>query len=497
MAGSLDAFRCWMAPPEPEAFSAVCGQSPSDGWATKDEIKDVFELIDPGSLHARSGIPIHYVNEGKAYIDSSDRHTMVIGGTGSKKSRCCLGPLTEFIAPTSESVLVIDPKGEILDWTYGSFRAHGRDVRVFDLRTPSTGDRWNPMHMPYALMMSKDPGERNRGIRLMCELAGYVIPMDNKDPYWPLAARSLLYGMMLFLADKAKDASEVTFRNLNDLIVQSFADQASIDRLVASVKDSSILTAISTAAHNAESTRRCILSYVFTALSPFVTDPDLADSMSGNDIDIMTAGNGMDAIFLILPDERPDLSPLASVFVSQLYESLICKAQASDSRKLPERFNIIIDEFGNLNINGMAGMITAARSRNIRFCLAVQSTDQLDYAYGRNGAVILNNCGNIVYLYSRDIPFLKELSYLLGSDSRGEPLMTPGQLMRLDMGEAVMICGRGNPIRVKLKDIRDIVGAGQVFKPEKRAPLKAKKFDVSRFLRRKPAGGDSLDALFE
>ncbi len=497
MAGSLDAFRCWAVDNDPGSVvpqqdSAVQGP----GWATRDDMMEDFEPIMPASIHARSGIPILYTAD-SVYIDSSDRHTMVIGGTGSKKSRCCLGPLTEFIAATSESALVIDPKGEILDWTYDSFKANGRDVKVFDLRTPASGDRWNPMQMPYTLMKSDDPGVRNRGVRVMCELANYLIPVEGADPFWPLSARSLLFGMMLVLADRAKDASEVTLKNLNELVTQTFSSEDRIRKLMSSITDSGVLSNIATAANNAENTRKCILAYVYTALGPFVGDPDLGDAMSGDDIDIMSVGGGKDTIFLILPDERPDLSPLASVFVSQLYESLIWKAQSEDCRKLPERFNIIIDEFGNLNINGMAGMITAARSRNIRFCLAIQSTDQLDWAYKANGRVILNNCGNIVYLYSRDIPFLKQFSYLIGNGPDGEPLISPGELMRLDLGEAVMLCGRGLPIRVKLKDISEMVGKDRLYKSVKRTPLANKKFDAGRFLRRKSVGGDILDTFYE
>ena len=163
MAGSLDAFRCWAVDNDlgfaaPQQDSAVQGP----GWATRDDMMEDFEPIMPASIHARSGIPILYTAD-SVFIDSSDRHTMVIGGTGSKKSRCCLGPLTEFIAGTSESALVIDPKGEILDWTYDSFEANGRDVKVFDLRTPASGDRWNPMQMPYKLMKSKDPERGTAG----------------------------------------------------------------------------------------------------------------------------------------------------------------------------------------------------------------------------------------------------------------------------------------------------------------------------------------------
>lgn len=51
-------------------------------------------------------------------------------------------------------------------------------------------------------------------------------------------------------------------------------------------------------------------------------------------------------------------------------------------------------------------MITAARSRNIRLHMVIQSYGQLVEKYGENvSRAILDNCGNMIYLHTREMDF--------------------------------------------------------------------------------------------
>ena len=60
-------------------------------------------------------------------------------------------------------------------------------------------------------------------------------------------------------------------------------------------------------------------------------------------------------------------------------------------------------------------MVTAARSRNIRFTFIIQNFAQLYEVYGKeNGETIKGNCGNIIYLISSEIGALEEISKMCG-----------------------------------------------------------------------------------
>ena len=60
-------------------------------------------------------------------------------------------------------------------------------------------------------------------------------------------------------------------------------------------------------------------------------------------------------------------------------------------------------------------MVTAARSRHIRFTFVIQNFAHLYEVYGKeNGETIKGNCGNIIYLISSELSALEEISKLCG-----------------------------------------------------------------------------------
>ena len=93
---------------------------------------------------------------------------------------------------------------------------------------------------------------------------------------------------------------------------------------------------------------------------------------------------------------------------------MISVAQEKANGQLPVRVNFILDEFCNLPaIPDMPAMISAARSRNMRFFLVAQSKHQLLRKYGEDADTIKGNCDNWVFLTSKELDLLEEIS--LGS----------------------------------------------------------------------------------
>lgn len=163
------------------------------------------------------------------------------------------------------------------------------------------------------------------------------------------------------------------------------------------------------------------------------------------------------AIFLIIPDEKTSYHKLVSLFIKQSYETLIYNAQNINGSKI--RVNYILDEFSSLpTIHDFPAMITAARSRNIRFNLFVQSKHQLDLKYGEESNTIRANCSNWIFLVSRELGLLKEISELCGEkriDGFSRPVVTITDLQRMDkdLGEALILNGRKKPFVTTLADI--------------------------------------------
>ena len=160
---------------------------------------------------------------------------------------------------------------------------------------------------------------------------------------------------------------------------------------------------------------------------------------------------------MIVQDEKKTLHPLATIFIKQCYETLIDVAQESGGH-LPYRTNFILDEFANMPpLKDVTTMVTAARSRHIRFTFIIQNFAQLTKVYGKEDAeTIKGNC-NILYLISSELQALEELSKMCGEVKSKEkektsstPLVTVSDLQRMPMGQVIWLRLRMMPFKTKL-----------------------------------------------
>ena len=159
-----------------------------------------------------------------------------------------------------------------------------------------------------------------------------------------------------------------------------------------------------------------------------------------------------------MPDEKTTYHKIITIFLKQMYEFLIDGAfKLTKHNRFPVRINFILDEFSSLpTIGDFPQMISASRSRNIRFVLVVQSKHQLRQRYADETDTIMSNCINWMFLTSRETELLREISELGGrAGSSNEPLITVSWLQHLDKdkGECLIFNGRKNPYIASLPDI--------------------------------------------
>ena len=180
--------------------------------------------------------------------------------------------------------------------------------------------------------------------------------------------------------------------------------------------------------------------------------------LSHSDFDMKDIGRSKTAVFIVVQDEKKTYHSLVTIFIKQVYETLIDVAQESGG-KLPFRTNFILDEFANMPpLKDVTTMVTAARSRAIRFSFIIQNFAQLYQVYGKeNGETIKGNCGNIVYLISSELAALEELSKMCGEKKSKEkektsstPLATVSDLQRLPKWTIVVLRLRKMPFKTKL-----------------------------------------------
>ncbi|MBR2261765.1 MAG: type IV secretory system conjugative DNA transfer family protein [Paludibacteraceae bacterium] len=431
-------------------------------WATEEEFKkDLIEVSLEDCTVDRSGIPL-LCSGSSAYVDASDSHSLIIGSSGSKKTRLFILPSILSLAKAGESMVITDPKAELYERTSGYLKKKGYKVYCVNFRDESVNNAWNPLEAPLKFFKR---GKFDVSVGLLNDFATISIPKDTRgiDPFWDDSARSGFMGLLLILFILAEDETEVNIRSLLRLRATVFNNKADGDFALKKIiecagVDSLVTTYLSGLSIAPEKTYSSILSTLDNHLMKFVIRPSLTDMLCHNDIKFSDIGQEKTAIFLVMPDEKETYHGLISIFIQQCYESLIFEAQKCEKRALPIRVNFLLDEFSSLpQIKEFPSMIAAARSRNIRFNIVVQSEKQLRSRYSEEADTIKGNCNNWIYLYSREYPTLVEISNLCGAQKSGKPLVTTSRLQRLDKdkGEVLIMHGRKYPFMSFLKDINE------------------------------------------
>ena len=438
----------------------------------------------------QAGVPLVWnEKDNTVAVDHTDSHTLVIGPTGSKKSRLVVMPLVRILGSSGESMIISDPKAEIYNRTVSYLKKQNYTIFILNLRSPMHGQHWNPLTIPYDFFLR---GEIDKAYEFVNDIAENLIHSgeSKSEPFWDNSAGSFFFGLVLLLFKYCKDFKKGreyihignVIRLRNALIYRD--GKGGNQRLWNYAKSDPIITSsLIGTVETANDTKAGILSVFDQKVRIFSIQPNLLDMLSSNSIDLDIIGKRPTAIFLILPDEKTGYHSLVSLFIKQSYEYMIYKAQLSTQRdgfhvgSLATRVNYVLDEFSSLpTIRDFPAMITAARSRNIRFTLVIQSKHQLLQRYSEETNTIQTNCNNWIFLTSREIQLLEEISAMCGktSSDNPKPVLSVSMLQRLDKedGEALLLCGRAKPCITKLPDIEQY--DGNTFTPNPVRSRKAK-----------------------
>ena len=427
-------------------------------WAAADEIKsDSYRLDLQAEKYPVAGIPL--LSDGKtAYVDADDRHAIIWGSTGSKKTRLFVLPLTNICIRAGESFVVMDPKGEIYRNSTNNARENGYQVVVLNLRDLGHGDQWNPLSVPYHLYRA---GKIDEAANMVNDFVKVLLGnrINEKDVMWSQLASSYITAHMLFLFGQ-EDERIVNMKSVARMCAEDVVPdlQALIKTLPVNSQEATTYNVI---LNINDRTRTSATSYAYSMVSMFNAQQQLASALSKTTFSMEDMADKKTAIYLIVPDEKDTYHFLGSLFVKQLYEAMISAAQKTKDGKLPIRMNYILDEFCNMpTIPDMVSMITAARSRNMRFYLFVQGMHQLLGKYDRDAETIKGNCDNWFFLNSREYALLQEISQLCGTRKKGgveEALISTSQLQHLnkEKGECVVFYHRNYPFVSQLADISE------------------------------------------
>lgn len=441
----------------------------ADGWSRwmkDDEMKKAYnvkKIILKNDEYEHAGIPI-IINDKEAYVDDGENHSLIIGASGSGKTWTIIDPLVKILGKSGESMIVTDPKGEIYEHNANLLRDKGYKVIIVNFRDPENGSAWNPLTLPYRYY--KD-GKEDKAMELLEDLGmNILVDANNQDPFWQKSAADYFTGLALGLFEDAKSEDEVNLNSINAM--STFGEErrgaSKYDKEYFKIKgelSSAYISAAATITAPAD-TKGGITSTFRQKIRIFSSRQKLAEMLSYTDFDVRTIGKEKTAVFLKIHDEKTTYHALATIFVKQVYECLIDEAQKEENLKLKIRTNFILDEFANMPaLKDVESMITASRSRNMRFNFVIQNFSQLNKVYGKEVAeTIKGNCGNMFYLITTEYSALEEISKLLGDVKPKEakegkpqppirPLVTVSDLQQMKQFEMIVKRWRNQPFKTK------------------------------------------------
>ena len=448
-----------------KGFGFEIGEKSEKGysrWAKEKEMKGDkgVEIVDPLAQETTvAGIPL--VNDGKRlWVDNGEYHNLVIGSTGSGKSQTIVEPMVELLIKKGESMIITDPKGELYKAASVYMKERGYNVVVLNFREPQNGNAWNPLTLPYQYYRD---GNFDKATELLDDVALNILYDPNNksgDPFWEKSAADYFSGLSLGLFEDAKER-EINLNSINYMSTvgeEKFAASNYIkEYFTLKGEASNAYVFASNTINSPTETKGGILSVFRQKIRLFASRENLSEMLAYSDFDMRKIGKEKTAVFIIIHDEKTTYHGLATIFIKQCYETLIDVAQQNGG-KLPYRTNFILDEFANMPpLKDVTTMVTAARSRAIRFTFIIQNFAQLKSVYGNEDAeTIKGNCGNLVYLISTELAALEEISKMCGevkSDEKDKtastPLVTVTDLQKLKLFEAIIIRWRLAPFKTK------------------------------------------------
>lgn len=150
-------------------------------------------------------------------------------------------------------------------------------------------------------------------------------------------------------------------------------------------------------------TWECVLSTLAGVIDQW-RDPDLLSMLSdrADAVALASIGDRPTALFVVVSDTDPSLYPLVGVFMSQLVDALVRRADSTPEGRLKVPVRAILDDFATMrggSWSSVEAWANATRSREIWWTIAIQGIGQLEQMLSRGKAQgLLAACDSQVFV---------------------------------------------------------------------------------------------------
>ena len=398
-------------------------------WGTAEDIAPFVDPVFENNIILTQTESLMMSNRPKDPRNARNKNVLVIGGSGSGKTRFFLKP---NLMQLHSSYVVTDPKGSVVCEVGKLLQRNNYKIKIFNTINFKKSMHYNPFAYIHS---EKDI------LKLVTTLITNT-KGDGKsgDEFWT-KAETLLYCALIGYIHYEAPPEEQNFVTLLEFInameVREDDEEYKnpVDRMFDELeaKDPNHFAVRQYKKYRlaAGKTAKSILVSCGARLAPFDI-AELREITMYDELELDTLGDKLylhpenpkdksyqkTVLFLIMSDTDATFNFLISMIYTQLFNLLCEKADDVYGGRLPVHVRCLIDEAANIGqIPNLEKLVATIRSREISACLVLQAQSQLKALYKDNADTIIGNMDSRIFLGGSEPTTLKELNQSLGKET--------------------------------------------------------------------------------
>ena len=398
-------------------------------WGTREDIAPFMDPVFENNIILTQTERLMMSNRPKDPKNARNKNVLVIGGSGSGKTRFFVKPQ---IMQLHSSYVVTDPKGQVICEVGKLLERNSYKIKIFNTINFKKSMHYNPFAYIHSekdilklvtTLITNTKGDGKSGDEfwtkaetlLYCALIGYIhyeAPPEEQN----------FTTLLEFINAMEVREDDEEYKNPVDRMFEELEAEKPNHFAVRQYKKYSLA---------AGKTAKSILVSCGARLAPFdiaelreITMYDeleldtLGDKIFLNEKDKKDKRFQKTALFLIMSDTDSTFNFLISMIYKQLFNLLCEKADDVYGGRLPVHVRCLIDEAANIGqIPNLEKLVATIRSREISACLVLQAQSQLKALYKDNADTIIGNMDSRIFLGGAEPTTLKELNQSLGKET--------------------------------------------------------------------------------
>ena len=398
-------------------------------WGTREDIAPFMDPVFENNIILTQTESLMMSNRPKEPKNARNKNVLVVGGSGSGKTRFFLKP---NLMQLHSSYVVTDPKGSVVCEVGKLLERNNYRIKIFNTINFKKSMHYNPFAYIHSekdilklvtTLITNTKGDGKSGDEfwtkaetlLYCALIGYIhyeAPPEEQN----------FSTLLEFINAMEVREDDEEYKNPVDRMFEELEAEKPNHFAVRQYKKYSLA---------AGKTAKSILVSCGARLAPFdiaelreITMYDeleldtLGDKIFLNEKDKKDKRYQKTALFLIMSDTDSTFNFLISMIYTQLFNLLCEKADDVYGGRLPVHVRCLIDEAANIGqIPNLEKLVATIRSREISACLVLQAQSQLKALYKDNADTIIGNMDSRIFLGGAEPTTLKELNQSLGKET--------------------------------------------------------------------------------